>query len=92
VRELRGVIHRESAQIGVLITLHRPTKEMLKEAASCGFYESHWGKHPRLQILTVEQLLNGEGVDRPPTREVDVTLKKRPRSVPTLPKQLRLPR
>ena len=40
VRELRGVSDREKAQIGVLITLHRATREMLKEAASCGFYQS----------------------------------------------------
>jgi site-specific DNA-methyltransferase (adenine-specific) len=37
VRDLRGVLDREKAQIGVLITLHRATREMLKEAASCGF-------------------------------------------------------
>jgi DNA modification methylase len=91
VRDLRGVMQRDEAQIGVLITLFRPTKEMQKEAASCGFYQSNWGKHPRLQILTIERLLNGETIDRPPTREVDVTLKKRVRSV-EVPEQLRLPR
>jgi len=92
VRELRGVLDREKAQIGVLITLHRPTREMLKESTSCGFYQSTWGKHPRLQILTVEQLLSGETINRPPTREVDVTMKKRPRSAEKQPEQLRLPR
>jgi site-specific DNA-methyltransferase (adenine-specific) len=38
VRDLRGVIEREKAQIGVLISLHEPTKAMRVEAASVGFY------------------------------------------------------
>ena len=48
LRDLRGVIDREDAQIGVLISLQVPTKPMRVEAASAGFYESPWGKHPRL--------------------------------------------
>lgn len=92
VRDLRGVVDREKSQIGVLITLHKPTKEMCKEAASVGFYKSNWGKHPKLQILTVEQLLRGEGINRPPTREADVTLKKRVKSEQPQPQQLSLPR
>jgi site-specific DNA-methyltransferase (adenine-specific) len=91
VRDLRGVIDREKCQIGVLITLHKPTSDMRKEAASCGFYKSNWGSHPRLQILTIEQLLNGDTVDRPPTKDVDVTLKKRVRSEKPTAEQLRLP-
>ncbi|MFZ3265457.1 MAG: DNA methyltransferase [Terriglobales bacterium] len=39
VRDLRGVIEREDAQIGVLITMEPPTKPMLKEAAEAGFYK-----------------------------------------------------
>jgi site-specific DNA-methyltransferase (adenine-specific) len=81
VRDLGGVVQREKAQIGVLITLKPPTREMLKDASSYGFYASRWGKHPRIQIVTIEQLLTGRGVDRPPTQAVDVNLKKRPSSV-----------
>ena len=33
---------------------------MLKEAVSAGFYQSHWGNFPRLQILTIEDLLTGK--------------------------------
>ena len=50
---------REKAVIGIFITLHAPTRDMLKEAVSAGFFNSHWGNFPRLQILTVEDLLNG---------------------------------
>ncbi len=39
VRDLRGVIEREKAEIGVLISVKHPTKPMLKEAAEAGFYQ-----------------------------------------------------
>jgi len=60
-RDLAHVIERESCPVGILITLEEPTKPMIKEAASCGFYHSEaWGKdYPRLQILTVKEILNG---------------------------------
>lgn len=50
-----------------------------KEAASAGFYASPWGKHPRLQILTIPDLLDGKRIDYPPARQVDRTYKKAPR-------------
>lgn len=80
VRDLRGVIEREKAEIGVLITLEPPTKPMRTEAAGSGFYQSPWGKHPRLQILTVAQLLEGKGVNYPPSQQVNVTFKKAPKA------------
>jgi len=69
LRDLRGVIDREDAEIGVLISMAKPTGAMRKEAASAGFYKSRWGKHPRLQLLTIEELLGGKGIDYPSTRE-----------------------
>lgn len=79
VRDLRGVIEREQAEIGVLLTQQEPTKPMRTEAASAGFYESPWGtRHPRLQLLTVTDLLTGETVDRP-VRQGNVTFKKAPK-------------
>lgn len=83
VSELRGVIEREKAVIGVLLTMHPPTRAMRAEAASAGLYQSPWGKHPRLQILTVEQLLAGEAVDYPPARQASVTYKPMPLSADT---------
>jgi hypothetical protein len=67
VRDLRGVIDREKADIGVLLSFEEPTKLMRAEAASAGFYDSPWGKHPRLQLLTVADLLAGATVDIPRT-------------------------
>jgi DNA modification methylase len=80
VRDLRGVMGPEKAAIGVLITMHEPTKEMRKEAATGEFYLSQWGAHPRIQLLTVADLLTGKGVNRPPERQTGATFKKAPRA------------
>lgn len=80
-RDLRGVIEKEKGEIGVLICLEEPTKPMITEAASSGFYDSPWGKRfPRLQILTVAELLDGKGIDYPPPSQVNVTFKKAPKA------------
>lgn len=79
IRDLVGTIDREKAIIGVFITLEEPTSAMRKEAATAGFYESiTWNKkYPRIQILTIEQLLNGVEVQMPPQHG---TFKQAPRS------------
>jgi len=81
VRDLRGVLDREKADIGILISLEEPTGPLRKEAASAGFYNSPWGKHPRLQLVTVEDLLTGKGIDRPPA-QTSVTFKRAPKAAP----------
>jgi site-specific DNA-methyltransferase (adenine-specific) len=80
VRDLRGVIEREKAEIGVVITLEDATKPMRTEAAAAGFYKSPWGNHPRLQIFTIAELFDGARIDYPPT--LNVTHKRAPRQLP----------
>jgi DNA modification methylase len=80
VRDLRGVIERERATIGVLLCLDEPTKQMRAEAASAGFYESRWGNHPRVQIITVGDILDGRQIDYPRTAGMNQTFKKAPRA------------
>jgi len=66
IRDLAGTVQREKAAIGVFITLEPPTREMTAEAASAGFYEStNWGRFPRLQILTIQDLLDGKTIQMP---------------------------
>lgn len=66
VRDLRGTIEREGAEIGVLISLAEPTRAMREDAAAAGFYESPFGtKHKRLQLITVGELLDGKTIDMP---------------------------
>jgi site-specific DNA-methyltransferase (adenine-specific) len=69
IRDLRGTLDRENGAMGVFITLEPPSKDMLAEAVSTGYYHSPgWDKdYPKLQILTVEELLKGAEVKMPPT-------------------------
>jgi site-specific DNA-methyltransferase (adenine-specific) len=80
IRDLRGVLDREEAQIGVLITLLSASKPMLKEAASASFYNSPAfpdTAFPRIQILTIEDMLSGAGIQFP--RMLQTTFKQAPK-------------
>lgn len=80
VRDLAGVVAQEKADIGVLISFEKPTQQMRSWAAGQGFYESPWGKHPRLQLLTVGELLEGKRIDYPQTAGVNRTYKQAPKA------------
>ncbi len=60
IRDLKGTIEREDAAIGIFLTLKEPTREMVKEATSAGFYETGGRKFLKIQILTAEQVIKGE--------------------------------
>ncbi len=60
IREFRATLDRERASIGIFISLAEPTKPMLVEAAAAGSYQhSAAGTVPRIQILTIRQMLTG---------------------------------
>lgn len=83
VRDLRGVIEREMAAIGVLITISEPNAQMVTEAASAGFYTHKLtGKqYPRVQLRWIKQLMEGIGIERPSTAAaLDVTYKQAPKA------------
>jgi site-specific DNA-methyltransferase (adenine-specific) len=65
VRDLKGTIEREGALGGLFVTLADPTREMLREAAAAGFFETSFGQHPKIQILTIAGLLAGQKPDLP---------------------------
>lgn len=71
IRDLRGVIEREQAALGVFLTLEEPTRDMRAEAAAAGVYHSPgWAQnYPRLQLLTIAELLGPRPVRvaMPPT-------------------------
>ncbi len=77
IRDLKGVIEREKAGVGVFLTLTEPTKPMVAEAAAAGqFTEAGFAPVPRLQIVTVAQAmaLRERAVELPARR--DDTFKK----------------
>jgi DNA modification methylase len=91
VRDLVGVLTREKAEIGVFLTFEEPTKPMLREAAEAGLYKSSDGStYPRLQILTIQQILEGKQPAYPAHRR-DATFKKAPRTRPAPAENLLLP-
>ena len=58
IRDLKGTMEREKAALGLFLTLNPPTREMEREAASAGFYETGGMKFPWLQILTAAEILD----------------------------------
>lgn len=68
IRDLVGTVEREKAALGVFITLEKATREMEKEAVSAGYYDStFWEqKYRKIQILTIEELLDERVIDMPP--------------------------
>lgn len=99
VRDLKGVLDREKAAIGVLISMQEPTAPMRTEAITTGFYEpgtwgqkhEKWGqKYPKIQLLTVAALLSGKKIEMPPMRQVGATFKKAPKVTKQQGEQLEL--
>lgn len=77
------MLDREKAAMGVLISLQPPTREMVAEAVSTGFYEHKTNKqqYPRLQLRTVKELMEGKPIERPSTAaSLDETFKKAPKA------------
>ncbi len=68
IRDLRGTVEREGAAIGVFITLEEPSRDMTTEAVTAGYYHSPgWNRdYPKIQILTINQLLHGGEIKMPP--------------------------
>ena len=68
LRDLKGVLEREKATIGALITLKEPTGPMRREAAAASFYEPELfpgHQYPRVQILTISELLEARSYSIP---------------------------
>jgi DNA modification methylase len=78
VHSLRGVMDGQKAAIGVLISMQNPTGPMKEEAVTAGFFESKtWGKkYPKIQLLTIAELLAGKKIEMPPIKQVGATFKK----------------
>lgn len=61
IRDLKGTVEREKAELGLLITLEEPSGPMKVEALEAGYYHSDWMQrdYPRIQIVTIGELLHG---------------------------------
>lgn len=61
VRDLKGTMEREGAPLGLFITLEEPTGPMLTEATTAGLWHSELAgrEYPRIQVITIRELLDG---------------------------------
>jgi site-specific DNA-methyltransferase (adenine-specific) len=87
IRDLKGTMERGHATIALFITLEGPTKPMVDEALTAGFYTTAYfpdNEYPRIQILAIKELLEGK---KPQCPEFGVaTFKKAPRQEKAPPK------
>lgn len=67
IATLKGDVEREKADGGLFITLENPTAPMKSEAVDAGSFSVHFSKEefPKIQILTVEELLSGKKPNLP---------------------------
>ena len=65
VKDLITTVEHEGAGMGVFITLTTPTRPMIARAAAAGLYKTDWRDYPKIQILTIEELLEGKRPDLP---------------------------
>jgi DNA modification methylase len=87
VRDLISVIYRENADIGVFISLHKPSPNMYALAESVG----HPDGVARVQLRTIDDLLTGRGIDYPIATFEPRTFWP-PEMIPTKPRAPRPPR
>src|SRR4029077_3593193 len=73
------VIDREKAKIGVFISLAEPTAPMKTEAVKAGYYETEFGKYPKIQIVRIKELFEGK---KPAIPLVDPSAFKRAQAEP----------
>ena len=77
IRSLMAVREREGAELALFISLERPTKGMISDAATAGLYEDGAGrKFARVQLLTIEDLLSGKARAEHPDHQPDLNFKK----------------
>lgn len=81
IRELSHVVEREKSELGIFITLRKPTTAMIREAIKKGFYrwETFNKEYPKIQIITIEELLKGKRPEIP----IQIHLHKRAEAINT---------
>ena len=92
VRSLIGVLEGTGADLGVLVVLEKVTKAMRDAAESAGYVRTPMIRRPRVQIVTIEDLLLGKQLDLPePYPSLTGALGFRPKTASEKDPQLALP-
>jgi hypothetical protein len=71
VSALDDAIREAHAEMGAIISSHPPKREALTTARKAGFYDSPLcgESYPRIQLLSVTDLLQGQGINYPGIRQ-----------------------
>ena len=59
IRDLKGVVEREEAAFGIFLTLQDASRDMKEEAVKSGFWKD-LEEYPKIQIITIDEILNGK--------------------------------
>lgn len=70
IRDLRGVLEREEVEMAGFISMKEPTKAMREEAARAGMYEYGGVSYPRIQLLTIREVVEENREFHTPSRVV----------------------
>lgn len=71
VRDLDGTVNQEEAQLGLMVCLNDPTPGMRQTAAGYGIVNTAHGRFPKIQVVTIDRLLEGFPVPVPPPLETE---------------------
>ena len=69
VRDLLGTVQTQQAEMGILITMAEPTRGIIDAVNHAGTYThpANGQKFPKIQVVTIDQLLKGEKPNMPLT-------------------------
>lgn len=68
IRSLRGVLERDdTSELAGFLSLRPPSKAMIEEAGRAGMYEYNGVKYERIQMLTIQEILEEKKQFRSPT-------------------------
>lgn len=78
IRDLNGTIERDGAVMGLLLTLY-PMENLVKESKKYGKYKNKLFNHdyPKIQVVSVQQMLDGEIMNLPTSQAVVKKAKKK---------------
>ena len=66
IRDLIGTVNSEKAELGLFVCIAEPTQGMTAAAAKAGMVKTAHGMFPKVQIITIEELLSGKKANLPP--------------------------
>ena len=81
-RKLRPSIQQLLEELNSRLALEeQETQPMRREVATAGFHATPWGSFPRLQLLTVAELLDGRRIEYPAITGGNQTYKAAPKAM-----------